>query len=265
MLVNIHFNNLNASKISELYLYQRLRWYAKDRAGSIKGFPFSKTDFYDILPKLIEKGWVLAGRVVKHRNLLSKYKCSNYASRISEYDLSSIDNFKAFVFSSCESFILFARKRKANKREAGKIYLNNWVKKRGQGNKSYSGNKIENNLNKDIANSVISKILNVSNSTVSRWRRLSHNLNYNTYTMKATVHNSLKSEASFILSPNSGGKSNLYFNDKVHVTISNGPAPKLGFKSKTYGGKVKFSIGVDSSIPIFINKRAPYNGLKRLQ
>ncbi len=265
MLVNIHFNNLNASKISELYLYQRLRWYAKDRAGSIKGFSFSKTELYDILPKLVEKGWVLTDRVIKHRNLLNKYKCSNYSSRISEYDLSSIDNFKAFVFSSCESFILFTRQRKRNKIGASKLYLNGWVKKRGQNIKNYSGDKIENNLNKDIANSVISKILNISNSTVSRWRSLSHNLNYNTYTMKATVYNSLKTESSFISLSSSVGKNPLSLRSKIHVTTSSGPAPKLGFKSKTYGGKVKFSIGVDSSIPIFINKRAPYNGPKRLQ
>jgi len=261
MVVNIHFNNLNASNISELYLYQRLRWYAKDHGGSIKGFNFSKTELYNILPKLTKRGWVSKDKIVKHRTLLNRYNCSNYSSRLTDYDLSSIDNFKAFVLSTCESYILFNRSSKKNKIREAKSGYNCWVQKKGIGYFSNSEYFIENNFNSDIANSVLSKILNISLSSVSRWRKISNALNYSEYTVKANVYSRYPVASRVVR----GSLDESSVMNKITVLSAGNSTPKPGFNSKMYGGLVRYSISTKPNTVSFRTKRRYYNGFKGLQ
>lgn len=260
MLVNIHFNNIFASKTTELYLYQRLRWFAKDHGGSISGFPFSKTEKYDVFPKLLNNGWVTNDKVVKHRDLLTKYGCSNNSTRITEYDLINLDNFKAFLLSTCEAYVISYDKKKINKKSPS----SSWDKKKG-GESRAPSEKIENGKKGVIVNSKISKLMSISVPSITRWRRLSNSLSYNDYSLTANVYNPNSSVVERVVK-NSRPSSGEYASLVEQVTVKSvKEKPKNGFKSNLYNGFVSYSLTVKTKLDIFVNTRKSYSGAKGLQ
>lgn len=262
MLVNIHFNNLYASNTAELYLYHRLRWHAKNNGGYIYGFNFSKTEMYDLMPKLIKRGWVTKDKIIKHRAVLSKNNCSNYSARITEYELSSIENFKGFLIASCEAYVIGTKCKKEDKTNSSNLV---GYKKKG-GKDSVLSKKNENKKLGEVINSNISRLMGISVSSVTRWRRLSNTLNYNSYVLFADVSgrcNIPSTGATITAVPKLVGYASLLNEVKVRKSVETN---NKGFTSKRYGGFVKFKLEVTSGIEIFVNSKRLYkNGSKGLQ
>ena len=261
MISNVHFNNIFANDTVELYLYQRLRWYAKDRGGIISGFEFSKTEKYDVLPKLAKNGWVEGDKITKHRNLLVKYNCSNISVRMSEYDLLSLENFKAFLIASCEAYVVGSTEKK-DRKNLNKNSVECWAKKKGEDLGLHKKN--ENAKNGEVLNSNLSKLMGISKSSVTRWRRLSNTLSFNEYELVAKTVSEVSKLDRTITMLRDNNKGYASVREKVlvkYINASNLPEKRGSFVSKRYGGLTTYSMQVSSSIEIFVNcKRKFKNG-----
>lgn len=188
---NIHFNNQNTDRVVEMYLFYRLRMYASLNGGSFKGFNFSKTEKYDVLPKIQKLGWVKGDSVVKYRKILNRYSCKNIYFNLDESNLLDINSFKAILIATTEKYLLDVKQsivdNKRIKRDSlGKKTKVNWDKLRGTSKALLKTNKkIDEFGNKSVSgrafNSEISRIMNISQSTITRWRKESKNLGLNKY------------------------------------------------------------------------------------
>lgn len=201
---NIHFNNKNTERVVELYLFYRLRMYASLNGGSFSGFNFSKTEKYDVLPKLKNLGWVKDDKVVKYRRILNNSKCRNIYFNITEENLFDLNAFKAMLIATTEKYLLDVKqsivdKKRIKRDSLGKKVKVNWDKLRGTTvSLLKTKKKIDNFGNTSISgrafNSEIIRIMNISESTITRWRKHSKEKGINEYLLTdVTYNNSISS------------------------------------------------------------------------
>ena len=181
MLTNIHFTNKNAKNIKHLQLYYRLRFHAKLNGGCISGFKLSHNERYNILPKLKEKGFIKGDYLVSYRGLCSKENLTGIWTDLSQDTLNDIVKFKGWVIASTEASAL----RSSYRRQQGKskIYSNrdkSFIKNDwyscGENSEFIHTKKIEDNVYSGrVYNGSISNITNISNRSISRWRKGSTN------------------------------------------------------------------------------------------
>lgn len=197
---NISFNNKYAKNVVELYLFYRLRMYASIRGGYIDGFQFSKTEKYDILPKIKKMGWIIDNKVCKYRNLLNNDSCATSTFNLTEYDLTSLDSFKAILIASCEKYLI-DKKHKINEGKAYKYETTgfkkkiNWDKMGMTDKKQFvQTKKIRLNDQDYVAgrayNAELVRIMGLSNATITRWRKISNDMSKNEYHLRTIVLNS---------------------------------------------------------------------------
>jgi nucleoside-triphosphatase THEP1 len=188
--------------VVEMYLYYRLRMYASLNGGSFQGFNFSKTEKYDVLPKIQKLGWVNGFNVVKYRKILNRYSCRNIYFNLEESNLLDINSFKAVLIATTEKYLLDVKQsivdNKRIKRDSlGKKTKVNWDKLRGTSKALLkTTKKIDNFGNKTVSgrafNSEISRIMKISQSTITRWRKESKDRSLNHYLVTdVTYTNSL--------------------------------------------------------------------------
>jgi len=169
--------------------------FASKNGGFFDGFNFSKTEKYDILPKLKKLGWVEDTKVVKYRSIIIKNNCSNVYTNITEDHLIDIKTFKGAVLSFTEKYLLDVKKNisegKRKKIDSlGKKVKVNWDKLRVASKKAL---QIEKKIDVDGSKLVIGRafndelcrVMNLSKSTVSRWRSESKENNFNTYDLRS--------------------------------------------------------------------------------
>jgi len=181
MLSNIHLNNKNAKDVRGLYLFYRLRFYASAHGGSIKNFSFTKNERYNLLPKLLKKGWVKNNRVVSYRGLCKVNDCLGLWVNLDISTLKDIQTFKGWLIATFEASSL----RSANRRQLGKAKIYSQRDKCFVKNDWYScGKNDEFNLTKKIGedilsgrvyNGSISNLTGLSTRSISRWRKFSEN------------------------------------------------------------------------------------------
>jgi hypothetical protein len=207
---NIHFNNKNTDKVVELYLFYRLRMYALSNGGCFSGFNFTKTEKYDVLPKIKKLGWVSGDKVVKYRKILNMSPCRDIYFNLEESDLLDINSFKAILIATTEKYLLDVKQsivdKKRFKRDSlGKKTKVNWDKLRGASTMLLkTEKKIDNFGNKSVSgrafNSEISRIMNISESTITRWRKESKNRSLNTYLLTdVTYSNKLNDKSKMVV------------------------------------------------------------------
>jgi hypothetical protein len=193
--VNIHFNNQNTENINELYLYYRLRMFASRHGGCFSGFNFSKTEKYDVLPKLKALGWISGEKVTKYRKLVIDNNCSMLYTNITEDHLVDIKTFKGAMIAISEKYLLevkhsisSGRRKKVD--SLGRKVKVNWDNLRVASKKALkTEKKIDTDGSKVILgrafNDELCRIMNLSKSTVSRWRKESKENCFNTYDLKS--------------------------------------------------------------------------------
>lgn len=191
LFVNIHFNNLYADRVGILYLYYKLRFYALDKAGSIKGYNFTKSEKYNVLPKLIKEGMVAGDRVVSYRSLCTKLGCKGVWSSMDSEVLMDMKSFRGYLLGATECYILDRNHKRQNSR--AKKYTKslgyqqmNWVK--SGGNAWHNVKKISSEDNEGclmgrVFANRLSKVTGLSTRTITRWRKDSPNVyRYNRFT-----------------------------------------------------------------------------------
>lgn len=191
LFVNIHFNNLYASKVGVLYLYYKLRFYALERYGSIKGYNFTKSEKYNVLPKLIKEGMVVGDRVVSYRSLCTKLGCKGIWSSMDAEVLTDMKSFRGYLLGATECYILDRNHKRQNSR--AKKYTRSlgyqqmsWVK--SGGNAWHNVKKISSDDNEGclmgrVFGNRLSKVTGLSTRTITRWRKSSPNAyRYNKFT-----------------------------------------------------------------------------------
>jgi hypothetical protein len=195
MKVNIHFNNLNTDKVNELYLFYRLRMFAMKNGGLFRGFNFSKTEKYDVLPKLVKLGWISGEKVTKYRSLVLESKCSNIYANITEGHLSDIKTFKGTIISYTEKYLLdvkrsIAENKRVKRDSLGRKVKVNWGTLRVASKMLLkTEKKIDDFGCKEISgrafNDELSRLMNLSTSTISRWRKESKDNGFNQYDLRS--------------------------------------------------------------------------------
>lgn len=191
IFVNVEFNNIYASRVGLLYLFYRLRIYAMSRGGSIKGFNFSKSERYNVLPKLIKEGLVTESQVISYRKLCTQKQCKGVFTTMSFDDTINMDVFRGFVLATSESYILERNYRRQNNKakkysSSGGYQKIDWVKSGVSSwhkvKKITSGDNAGNLMGRVFAKQ-LSDILELSERSLSRWRKHAPNIyRYNTYT-----------------------------------------------------------------------------------
>ena len=191
MIANIHFNNKFAKQTSLLYLFYRLRMYCQDRGGYIRGFVFSHNEKYNLLPKLIEMGWVVDGRVKKYRTLCRENGCCSDVVAIKEEDLKSLKAFKGFLVGACESQYVRSRYKElkgTDKSRRTKVFnrrdktFEHYRAPEGAGsNPDYKKISKEGIYYGQVVNSTIGGLMGISETTVTNGRKESKNM-YNLQT-----------------------------------------------------------------------------------
>jgi hypothetical protein len=165
--------------------------YAALNGGSYLGFTFSKTEKYDVLPKLLKMGWVTKEKVVNYRKVLNKYSCKNIYFNLSEENLVDISSFKAMLIATTEKYLLDVKSSIKDKKRIkidslGKKIKVNWDKLRvGSRALLNTEKKIDTFGNTSVSgrafNAEISRIMNISESTITRWRKESKERDINKY------------------------------------------------------------------------------------
>lgn len=234
LMVNIHFNNVNADKVTHLYLYYRLRMVAADYGGSFSSYAMSKNERYVQLPELVRLGWVTQDlKIVKYRRICNNSKAVGKWLRMPSEMLESLAAFKGFIIASAEAYILNRNKKiqdgrsKVYSPRTGSYVRRDWVDRRGSKTLSkvmkISSGGIESVEGRVYLNS-LAGLLGLSNRTLSRWRKDS----VNTYT-------------------------------KVFVKNFEGRDISMHFYSKSVGGYFSVDHKTRSDIQVFNNKY--YSGL----
>lgn len=197
---NISFNNKYAKNVVELYLFYRLRMYAALNGGYITGFVFTKTEKYDVLHKLEKMGWISNNKVNKYRDILNENNCERSTFNLTEYDLTSLDSFKAVLIASCEKYLI-DKKHKVNEGKAYKYETTgfkkkiNWDKMGMADKKQFvQTKKIRLNDQDYVAgrayNAELVRLMGLSNATITRWRKISNDMSKNEYHLRTIVLNS---------------------------------------------------------------------------
>jgi len=182
MLVNIHFTNKNAKNIKRIFLFYRLRRYAASNGGSVLGFSFSKNEKYNILPNLINSGFIKDNKVVSYRRLCNINGCTGIWSNLPDEYLLNLNKFKGWVIASTEASYL----RSSYRRQSGKVSVYSKRDKTFVKHDWYSCGEIDffnktkkigdNIYSGRVYNKSISKMTSVSNRSISRWRKGSTNI-----------------------------------------------------------------------------------------
>lgn len=184
LLVNVHFSNLNIGKVSELYLFYRLRMYALNRGGSIKDFKFTANEKYRLLPELERLGWVKNDYVVNYRKLCNRLESVGIWVRMPDTVLSSIKAFKGFLIACSEAYIL--RRNNRIQERKGKVFnvkentfeKKDWDRRHGSAFwlkvKKISLDGVEAHMGRVYVNT-LEQMMGLSKRTISRWREESLN------------------------------------------------------------------------------------------
>jgi hypothetical protein len=191
LFVNIHFNNIYANRLGILYLYYKLRQYAIERGGSFKGYNFTKSERYNVLPKLVKEGMINGDKIVSYRSLCTKLGCKGMWSSMEFCYLNDMKTLRGFILGATECYILDRNYKRQNKQ--AKKYTKSlgyqqmdWVK--SGGNSWHNVKKISSDDNEGclmgrVFANRLSKITGLSTRTISRWRKDSPNIyRYNKYT-----------------------------------------------------------------------------------
>lgn len=191
ILINVEFNHNYADRIGMLYLFYKLRAYAINHAGSIKGYNFTKSERYNVLNKLQKEGLVKDNRVVSYRKLCSKIGCKGIFVSMSFEELQCMDIFRGFILAAAESYVLnrnYKRQNKKAKKYSGPIGYTqmNWVKSGSNAwhkVKKISSGDNEGCLMGRVFGKQLSELVGISERSISRWRKSAPNVyRYNMYT-----------------------------------------------------------------------------------
>lgn len=191
ILVNVEFNNNYANRIGMLFLYYRLRAHALNHGGSISGFNLSKSERYNVLPKLEKEGLVKDNRVVSYRKCCSKIGCKGIFVSMSFEELQCMDIFRGYILAAAESYVLnrnYKRQNKKAKKYSGPLGYTqmNWVKSGSNAwhkVKKISSGDNEGCLMGRVFGKQLSELVGISERTISRWRKHAPNVyRYNMYT-----------------------------------------------------------------------------------
>ncbi len=212
LMVNVHFGNLNISRVQELYLFYRLRIYAQTRGGSIEGFAFTTHERYRLLPGLKRHGWIKRGFVVNYRKLCNRWQAVGIWVKMPMQALESLKAFKGFLIASSEAYILRRNDRLQNNK--GKVYnlrdktleRRDWVSR----NNSTFWLKVK-KIDLDGVNcrmgrvyvNTLEQMMGLSSRTITRWREESLNEYRNRYLTPGQVK-STRDESMFFYSKKVG-------------------------------------------------------------
>jgi len=176
MLVSVDLMFKYAKSSNLLYLFERLRYSAKNTGGYFDLNSLNKNERYRLLPELQRMGWVSGNRVVGYRKILNvEVSCFNY-TRIVVDDLSSIKRFRALIISSCESYLLNWRykiqKDKAKRFSQREGFSHKWVYAGAViGCEKFNVEKFSDETFKGrLADSILAKCLDLSLRTIGGWR-----------------------------------------------------------------------------------------------
>ena len=200
MQVNLNFNQIQVSqgKTPELYLYYRLRAFAMHNGGWITKFKLTNNEKYTLLPKLKKSGWLTRdmNKVVSYRKILNRG--ANYSSFVDlniEEHLNDMNTFKGFLVASTEALFLKSRQHKQRKNKQSFKAPNNILTSNQNRNKSTFNvaemprlrvKKIKGSMEYfgRVYNLELSKFLNLSEKTITRWRQFSIANKFNKYSYK---------------------------------------------------------------------------------
>lgn len=222
MLVNVSFNNNNINRLKELYLFYQIRSFSASYGGYYREMPLSRNEVERIIPALHKLGWidkdkkkVLSYRATVKKSLDMTKASNRYWVEMHDNALYTFDAFKSFILSSCESNILRYTYKKIVKASKNKNFKRDWNK---SGRHLKAGvlfvDKLKINDLKEfcfegkVYISTICKVLNISDSTVKRWRKKSA---FNTYTLKKSTP-----DVAFV-----NDMSKYHFNKELNCMVTN--------------------------------------------
>lgn len=105
--VNIHHNNMHCKDVYDLFLFCKLRMFAATNAGCFNGFVFTHTEKYNVLRRLLKRGWVTKKNyVVKYRSIVFKAECANAYTMLDAKYLTDINTFKGWLLAVAETYAL---------------------------------------------------------------------------------------------------------------------------------------------------------------
>lgn len=202
LLTSVEFLTSNASNIGELYLYMKLRFAGEGKAGYyVNSVNLTKNEKYNILPKLIEKGWCTNSKVSSHRKLcLSLNLNTQKQVRVFGNHVESIESFKGFLVALAESNQLTWALNVQNKKgkrwsQRDKTFIRKQVNVGSSlGKSKYQVRKFNENgevyIKGRAANCILANQLNISTRTISRWRKWSSNLyDYQNFILSCDPYN----------------------------------------------------------------------------
>ncbi len=177
--MNLEFvNKFLSDKLPELYLFCRLRLFCAKSGGKFTKFDFSKNERYNILPKLVDLGWVdiESNKINKYRTILTNADVKAQASfTLDKLLMKSLKTFKAIILATNERYLLDVKEYRKSEHPLLKV-----EKIKSDGNVSIKGR---------VFNAELSRIMGVSIPTISRWRAESIDEGFNEYDMRAVKIN----------------------------------------------------------------------------
>lgn len=212
LLVNIHFSNLHIERVSELYLYYKLRFHAQKFGGCISGFKFTHNEKYKVLPNLKRYGWIKDEYVSNYRKICNRWESIGIWVRMPEDALVSIKAFKGFLISSSEAYILRRnnrlQERKSNilDKRSKTLEKRDWVSRHETNYwfkvKKMSFDGVMCHIGR-VYLSTLEEFMGLSKRTLSRWREESSN-EYRTKYIKAGQCKSIRDGSMFFNSKTKG-------------------------------------------------------------
>lgn len=176
--VELHINNFN--NVTELYLFERLRYEGLNRGGYFDKSKLSHHEKYKVLPLLESRGWVTGNKIIKYREVVNKEASTTYTYTLSENALKSLNNFKGNLVAILESYCLhynYKNQRKELVNLSRSYPKSKWRIDTTRNLNRFTIKKFSNTgeLVGRVANSVLASYAKVSEKTISRWRKYSEN------------------------------------------------------------------------------------------
>lgn len=172
LLFNIHFLTKNCGKLDCLYMYAKLRMYARKHGGYIEGYNFTHHEKYNILPKLKSLGWVKGKFIVNHRKICNREGVYFLFTELEESFLESKDAFRGFILGVAETYSLRRTISPSKFRRSPSPVIGS------ERESKFHQQKITGEYTGIVYNGSLRSILGLTERTISRWRKFSRNKYY---------------------------------------------------------------------------------------
>ena len=192
MLISVEHITQDKSKIKYLYLFFKIRNYAKSRGGYFHGFSFSRHERERLLPWLRQNGYITGWKINSYRKICLAQEFDPWKMvELREEQLENKNSFKRWILTITEAMLMDWRYKLQNGKlketdHRSKSKIRKQLNGKAMNLKRFRIEKFSEGYSGRISNLILSESIGICKQTISNWRKKSKK-GANTYFKKIFV------------------------------------------------------------------------------